>query len=658
MKHSALVLLSSLFLTTPLLAAGSSPEKLHTVEGELRLDVEDFQQNATEQFKLHDKQGQVHDLSFKSLPTWVKPGQSVRVFGKAYGKQLQVEDSNISLLQTSGQTTAVQTANSIITPISGNRTLLVAEVNFAINPIVRMTETAVEDLLFNQSAAFFAENSYGAMSLSGDTTSPITVDVDVSVCDTDAIAAAADAELNARGFNLDNYAHLMYLIPTHPKCTWSGKANVAGKRSWIKRVQLSTINHELGHNLGLYHANKKDCGNVTTAETSQCVVSEYGDYLSAMSGTNTPKHFNAFHKEQLGWIAGDQINTLGTDSRVVLSALEAEGNFPHLLKIPNGKDAQGNAQFYYIEYRQALGFDSSLATEATAMLGGVRLREGATNNAASSYLLDPTPNSTSYDWDDISLAPGQVFEQQGVRLEVISSDASSVTLDVSLTGNTCVSANSSLSIQTAITELQQGQQSNVDLLLTNNDSSGCADAVYDFTAQSGTGLSVNLSQNSLSLAPQTSTHLTLSLEGIASNGSDTWQVVGTRSTTNQQLSVAGNVALKSTSSNTAPIAINDSFAGISLATVLNVLANDTDPDGDPLLISGATQGQYGKVTVNADNTLTYTPAKRFKGSDSFSYSITDGSMTSTATVTISPDAGSGSSSVSTDTSTGGKGKNR
>lgn len=653
MKYSAMML-SSLLLTNTVLAADMRP-----FEGTLSLEVEDFPEHAIETFRLHGKQGGVHDLALASTPRWLKPGQSVRVFGHANGKQLQVSDSSVSLLQTNETTSSAQTVNSAITPISGNRSVLVAEVNFAINPIVKLTEAEIQDLLFNQSSAFYEENSYGTVSLSGDTTSPVTVDVDVSVCNTDAVALAADQELSARGFNLNNYDHVMYLIPTHPKCTWSGKANVAGKRSWIKRVQLSTINHELGHNLGLFHANKKDCGAVTTADSSQCTITEYGDYLSAMSGTNTPKHFNAFHKEQLGWLSGDRIKTVTADSRVTLSPVEAEGNFPLLLKIPNGQDSSGNELFYYVEYRQPSGFDSSLATEAAAMLNGVRLREGASNNAASSYLLDPTPNSSSYDWDDISLAPGQSFEQQGIRIDVVASDASSVTLDVVMQNSAaqCIRGTSSLTVQAAVSQLQQGQQGSVDLLLTNNDSSACPETTYSLTTQADAGLYANLANNSVTLAPQSNLHLTLSLEALQASGSNTWKVIGSNQTSSQQAVSSGSVLLTAATSNTAPLAVNDDFNDISASTVLNVLANDSDLDGDSLFISGTTQGLNGKVTVNANNTLTYVPSKRFKGSDSFSYTVSDGKLTAVATVTISPSTTSGGT-TDTSTSTGGKGKNR
>ncbi|MGB0384154.1 MAG: Ig-like domain-containing protein [Ardenticatenaceae bacterium] len=71
------------------------------------------------------------------------------------------------------------------------------------------------------------------------------------------------------------------------------------------------------------------------------------------------------------------------------------------------------------------------------------------------------------------------------------------------------------------------------------------------------------------------------------------------------------------------------------SNTLNVLANDSDPDGDGLTITavGATN-QGGSVTNNGTD-ITYTPAADFFGSESFTYTISDGNGESdTATVTI------------------------
>ena len=77
---------------------------------------------------------------------------------------------------------------------------------------------------------------------------------------------------------------------------------------------------------------------------------------------------------------------------------------------------------------------------------------------------------------------------------------------------------------------------------------------------------------------------------------------------------------------------------------LNVLANDVDPDGNPLTIASVTQGAFGNVTIAPDQTLSYTPGSAFAGADIFTYAARDPyGLTSTARVTLLPfAAGKGS----------------
>lgn len=73
-------------------------------------------------------------------------------------------------------------------------------------------------------------------------------------------------------------------------------------------------------------------------------------------------------------------------------------------------------------------------------------------------------------------------------------------------------------------------------------------------------------------------------------------------------------------------------------TAGQVLANDYDPDGYILKgtdITSYTQPQNGSVTKDADGNFVYTPKDGFKGTDSFTYTITDAQGdTDTAVVTI------------------------
>ena len=90
-----------------------------------------------------------------------------------------------------------------------------------------------------------------------------------------------------------------------------------------------------------------------------------------------------------------------------------------------------------------------------------------------------------------------------------------------------------------------------------------------------------------------------------------------------------------TVTNPAPTAANDSATTNEDAPVIiSVLANDNDPDGDPLTVTSATSPD-GTVVINPDGTITFTPALNFNGSTTITYAISDGNGgTSTATVDV------------------------
>jgi len=120
-----------------------------------------------------------------------------------------------------------------------------------------------------------------------------------------------------------------------------------------------------------------------------------------------------------------------------------------------------------------------------------------------------------------------------------------------------------------------------------------------------------------------------------------------------------SVVITVTGTNDDPVATADSATtNEDVAVTFAVLGNDTDVDGDTLSVTGATvDPALGSVIVNADNTLTYTPAANINGSVAVTYTISDGNggtTTATATVTVNPlpdnaVLGSGSGIVKEDT---------
>lgn len=81
--------------------------------------------------------------------------------------------------------------------------------------------------------------------------------------------------------------------------------------------------------------------------------------------------------------------------------------------------------------------------------------------------------------------------------------------------------------------------------------------------------------------------------------------------------------------NQPPVATNDSGFSTQQNTTLNIaasalLANDTDPNGDSLTISGVGGAVNGSVSFNSQtNTVSFTPNTGYTGSASFTYTISD-----------------------------------
>jgi hypothetical protein len=88
--------------------------------------------------------------------------------------------------------------------------------------------------------------------------------------------------------------------------------------------------------------------------------------------------------------------------------------------------------------------------------------------------------------------------------------------------------------------------------------------------------------------------------------------------------------------NNPPVAVNDTASTQEDTPVtVDVLANDSDPDGDPLSVISNQDPGNGTAVINGDDTITYTPDPGYSGTDSFTYTISDGNGgTDTATVTI------------------------
>lgn len=84
--------------------------------------------------------------------------------------------------------------------------------------------------------------------------------------------------------------------------------------------------------------------------------------------------------------------------------------------------------------------------------------------------------------------------------------------------------------------------------------------------------------------------------------------------------------------NDAPVAILDSYSATEDATLNvtapGVLANDTDVEGAALVPTLVRNALHGTVTLRADGSFDYVPTANYSGADSFTYAVSDGSLSS------------------------------
>ena len=103
--------------------------------------------------------------------------------------------------------------------------------------------------------------------------------------------------------------------------------------------------------------------------------------------------------------------------------------------------------------------------------------------------------------------------------------------------------------------------------------------------------------------------------------------------------------------NRPPVANADSYmTGFQTALTVaapGVLANDSDPEGNTVTAAIASAPGHGTVSLASAGGFTYTPVTGFSGTDTFAYTVSDGTATSApATVTITVNAAPTADTVS------------
>jgi len=498
------------------------------VDGELEVVQQDFKDGRGRLlYSLKQADGTRLALQFaKQPPTHLLSGTRVRAHGQRSGGTLVLYSGNTSL--STDMTGAAATSSIPVPNTFGTQSTLVILVNFQDNAVQPYAPGDAYNAVFGTANNFFLENSYGQTSLTGDVVGWYTIPVSSATCDMSQIASSAQNAAANSGTNLSNYTRYVYAFPYNSACGWAGSSFVGGNpsQSWINgNLDTHIIDHELGHAFGLWHSHSLDCGTSTTICSGGTVV-EYGDVLDVMGQPQTASpQYNSFQKERLGWLnygASPSIQTVQVGGTYTINPYEASGSGPKAIKILKSTDPTTGAKtWYYLEARQAVGFDSFLAdsfyytqNETT----GVLFHIGTDGNGNVGDLLDMTPSTaTSSGWLDNSLAVGQSFQDSAAGLAITVTDVSSAgaTIQVTLngsSGSSCTSANPTVSVSPAQSQqVTAGTPVTFTLSVKDNDSSSCGAATFNLGDVVPTGWSGVWNTPTLALSSGKSASATLTV---------------------------------------------------------------------------------------------------------------------------------------------------
>ena len=612
-------------------------------EGELEVvHVHNVDKSTGYRYYLRSEQGRV-ELKFKKRGPRQPTGTKVKVKGSLSGNVLALDSTG----GTSYQVLALPAPNTF-----GEQRTAVLLVNFQDNQTQPYTTAQANTTVFGSSNDFFKENSSQQTWLSGNVFGWYTLPI-AQTCSPDNIAAYANQAATAAGIDLSLYPRRIYVIPQNSACTWSGMGTVGGSPSstWLNgSLYRGTVTHEMGHNLSLWHSHSLDCGATTLG--SSCSRNEYGDPFDTMG--NGVVHYNAFQKERLGWLnygSSPRIATVESNGGTfTLEPYAVASSGTKALKVLKSTDpTTGKKTWYYVEFRQPIGFDSDISRFPRAV-NGVLVHTGTDGNGDSSDLLDTTPNSSMT--DDISDSPlgvGQSLTDSAnsITISLQSVSSSGATVSVSMNGQTptptCTHANPGIALSPGQSAaVAPGTSVTYTLSVTNTDSSACSSSVFNLAATVPAGWSKTLASPSVTLAPgaSASTTVTVTSPTTASAGSYGVSTTAANGTTSGYTAAASatysvTTSGSSTTTNKPPVAVNDSVSTLSgTAVKIAVLANDSDPEGKPLSVKSVGAPSRGKAVINSDGTVTYTPNGKFKGADSFSYTISDGINSASASVAV------------------------
>jgi len=304
----AAILLLLIAVPMPAFAAAGPTHLEGTLE---LLHGENFESGeATFEYRLQTARENVRLKFDGDAPAGFVTGAKVRVHGKKDGPTLVALDG--------------ENAGEVLVSApgwSGQRKIAVILVNFTNDRSTPFSRSFADAIVFgnaNSVRAYFEEESYGAMRLTGRTFDWVTIPYSNTACDNRAWEPAARTALAERGEDLSTFTNFMLLFPQTSNCYWRGMGHLPGWTTWINGAPtLRTAVHELGHNFGVHHATALRCTKLgeRVKLSKDCTATEYGDPFTTM-GEAAARHGHNLSLLQMGYLPASAARTIVTSRHV------------------------------------------------------------------------------------------------------------------------------------------------------------------------------------------------------------------------------------------------------------------------------------------------------------------------------------------------------
>lgn len=324
----------------------------------------------------------------------------------------------------------------------GSKSLAILLLQFA-NESAPAYDRELVEKLFSEANEFYKEVSYGQFAFTWDIVGPLVVPLPTP-CDRaqlEAATAAARTAASQAGVDLAQYNTL---VLAGSGCGLA-QAAIDGSHVWLLETGLNTrtVAHELGHSLGVYHADFLYCPSapfvpLPRSFAPECRRFDADDYHDVM-GRSGFHHFNAVFKEVFGWLTAIEVTKSGVYRIEPIESLESS--------VKAIKIRAGSGDFFYLEYRQPIGFDrvNPRTSQFVGMFQGalVRLAQSSAITSFSALLAmdgltEPFPGFPSDPQvaparGRPALTPGITYLEPGNRFSIKTLSATPEAIEVEVT---------------------------------------------------------------------------------------------------------------------------------------------------------------------------------------------------------------------------------